>query len=184
MTSLYRFAAVSRRLTPRLRCAWRQRGPDASRLGRRPTTSPATSYAIERAARCGGRGRLSAPTVPAQLATAGEVAEPPANALVSSRSASTQTTGDPNVRRSQGGVGADGSLAARSTVKVPRTFLQPFEEVRASALIGKGPRRSFRRVAGELEVKFTPKLLDGVVVPRLAMLTKGPETRSPTCSTT
>ena len=42
-----------------------------------------------------GRGRLSAPTVPAQLATAGEVAEPPANALVSSRSASTQTTGDP-----------------------------------------------------------------------------------------
>jgi hypothetical protein len=46
-----------------------------------------------------GRGRLSAPTVPAQLATAGEVAEPPANALVSSRSASTQTTGDPKTLR-------------------------------------------------------------------------------------
>ena len=43
-----------------------------------------------------GRGRLSAPTVPAQLATAGEVAEAPANTLVSSRSASTQTTGDPH----------------------------------------------------------------------------------------
>ncbi len=79
------------------------------------------------------------------------------------------------MRRSQGGVGADGSFAVPSTVKVPRTSSNLLKKSARRLLSVRNPGEAFGEVAGELELKFTPKLLDGVVVLRLAMLTKGPE---------